>query len=167
MATSLSKTLASFFPRNAEDSEKNAFETWGEEEIIWKVRKERLIAIFLDALKMKAKSIITPERYDLVFFPPGSAFDAETMDVETIDGAPVDSPTSEGYEVDYCLHVAIRASTKEMVRRTDPVSKITIEYRNFTRRDTTISSASPTSILLVKAVVVLRQQGNETTNSER
>ena len=101
LATSLSKTLAPFFARNAEESEENVFETWGEEESVWKARRMRLVAIFKESLKLKADSLLTPERYELIPYAPSTVFDPATMDVETIDGAPVDTPTGEGHRVEH------------------------------------------------------------------
>ena len=161
LAASLSKTLAPFFARNVEESEENVFETWGEEESVWKARQQRLIAIFKNALKMKADSLLTPERYELVYYAPGTVFDPETMDVETIDGAPVDTPTGEGHRVEHCLHVAIRAFTRETVKDSDPISKATIQSKNFTRGDATGPSGGTAPTVLAKAVVVLRKQGGE------
>ena len=109
LATSLSKTLAPFFARNAEESEENVFETWGEEESVWKARRKRLVAIFKDSLKLKADSLLTPKRYKLIHYAPSTVFDLTTMDVETIDGAPIDAQASEGYRVEHCLHVVIQA----------------------------------------------------------
>jgi len=161
LAASLSKTLAPFFAREAEASEENAFETWGEEESVWKVRRQRLIAIFKDALKMKADSLLTPERYELVYFAPGTVFDPATMDVETIDGAPVDSPVGEGHRVEHCLHVAIRAFTRKTVKDTDPISEATVQSKNFTQGNVTLLSEGTAPTVLAKAVVVLRKQGTE------
>ena len=161
LAASLSKTLAPFFARKAEESEENVFETWGEEESVWKARRQRLIAIFKNALKIKAGSLLTPERYELVYYAPGAVFDPATMDVETIDGAPVDSPAGEGHRVEHCLHVAIQAFTRETVKDTDPVSKATIQSKNFTQGDATRPSGGTAPTVLAKAVVVLRKQGGE------
>ncbi len=157
LAASLSQTLAPFFARNDEASEENVFETWGEEESVWKARQQRLITIFKDALKMKADSLLTPERYELVYYAPGSAFDPATMDVETIDGAPVHTPAGKSYRVEHCVHVAIQAFTREIVNDADPVSKITIQSRNFTRGDALQSSGKTEPTVLAKAVVVLRK----------
>ncbi|KAF4626499.1 hypothetical protein G7Y89_g11662 [Cudoniella acicularis] len=157
LAASLSKTLAPLFSRNAEESEENVFETWGEEESVWKARRQRLIAIFKDALKMKAGSLLTPERYELVYYAPGTVFDLATMDVETIDGAPVDAPVEEGHIVEHCLHVAIQAFTRETVKDVDPVSKATIQSKNFTRGDAAQPSGGTAPTVLAKAVVVLRK----------
>jgi hypothetical protein len=161
LATSLSKTLAPFFARNAKESEENVFETWGEEESVWKARRKRLVAIFKDSLKLKADSLLTPERYELIHYVPGTVFDPATMDVETIDGAPVDALASEGYRVEHCLHVAIQAYTRETVKDTDPVSKATIQSKNFTRGDATRPSGVTAPTVLAKAVVVLRKQADD------
>ncbi|CZR58312.1 uncharacterized protein PAC_08204 [Phialocephala subalpina] len=131
LAASLSKALAPFFARKAEESEENLLETWGEE-----------------------------ESYELVYYAPGTVFDPATMDAETIDGAPVDTPAGEGHKVEYCLHVAIQAFTRETVKDTDPVSKATIQSKNFTQGDATRPSGGTAPTVLAKAVVVLRKQGN-------
>jgi hypothetical protein len=157
LATSLSKTLAPFFARNAEESEENVFETWGEEESVWKARRKRLVAIFKDSLELKADSLLTPERYELIHYAPGTIFDPATMDVETIDGALVDAPAGEGHKVEHCLHVAILAYTRETVKDTDPVAKATIQSKNFTRGDATRPPGVTAPTVLVKAVVVLRK----------
>jgi hypothetical protein len=165
LATSLSKTLAPFFTRNAEESEENVFETWGEEESVWKARRKRLIAIFKDSLMLKANSLLTPEQYELIRYAPNTVFDPATMDVETIDGAPVNAQAGGGYRVEHCLHVAILAYTRETVKDTDPVSKATIQTKNFTRGEPTRSSGVPTPTVLAKAVVVLREQANDDAQS--
>jgi hypothetical protein len=156
LAASLSKTLAPFFARNAKESEENVFETWGEDESLWKARRQRLIAIFKGALKIKADSLLTPERYELVYYAPGTVFNPATMDVETIDGAPVDTPAGEGHRVEHCLHVAIQAFTRETVKDTDPVSKAMVQSKNFTRRDATRPSWGTAPTVVSKAIVVLR-----------
>lgn len=161
LAASLSKTLAPFFAREAEESEENAFETWGEEESVWKARRQRLIAIFKDVMKMKADSLLTPERYELVYYAPGTVFDPATMNVETIDGAPVDTPAGEGHKVEHCLHVAIRAFTRNTVKDTDPISEARVQSKNFTHGDSTRPSEGTAPTVLAKAVVVLRKQGTE------
>jgi len=161
LAASLSKTLAPFFTRNAEESEENVFETWGEEESVWKARRQRLIIIFKHALKMKADSLLTPEWYELVYYAPDTVFEPATMDVETIDGAPVDTPAEEGHTVEHCVHVAIQAFTRETLKDTDPISKATIQSKNFTRRDATQPSGGTAPTVVAKAVVVLRKQGGE------
>jgi hypothetical protein len=166
LATSLSKTLAPFFARNADESEENVFETWGEEESVWKARRKQLVAIFKDSLKLKADSLLTPERYELICYVPGTVFDPATMDVETIDGVPVDAPAGEGHRVEHCLHVVIQAYTRETVKDMDPVSKATIQSKNFTRGDVTRPLGVTASTVLAKAVVVLRKQADENTHND-
>jgi hypothetical protein len=166
LATSLSKTLAPFFARNAEESEENVFETWGEEESVWKARRKRLVDIFKDSLMLKANSLLTPEQYELIRYAPSTIFDPATMDVETIDGAPVDAQAGEGYRVEHCLHVAILAYTRETVKDTDPVSKATIQTKNFTRGGPTRLSGATTPTVLAKAVVVLREQADDNAQSD-
>lgn len=46
---------------------------------------------------MKADSLLTPGRYELVNHTPGTVFDPATMDVEAIDGAPIDALAGEGH----------------------------------------------------------------------
>lgn len=156
MAASLSKILAPLFARNAEDSEENVFETWGEAESIWKARQQRLVVIFKDALRIKTYSVLTPVRYELVYYAPGTVFDPKTMESETIDGPPVDDPTREGHRVEHCLHVAIHAFTKETVKDTDSVSRARIQPQNFTCGNSTRSTGSTAPIVLAKAIVVLK-----------
>ena len=48
---------------------------------------------------------------EMIRYTPSTVFDPATMDVETIDGAPVDDQASEGIIVEHCLHVAILAYT--------------------------------------------------------
>jgi hypothetical protein len=164
LAASLSKTLAPFFSRNAKESEENIFETWDEEESVWKTRRGRLVAIFKDSLKLKADSLLTPERYELIHYAPGTVFDRATMDVETIDGASVDAPAGEGHRVEHCLHVAIQAYTRETVKDTDPVSRATIQSKNFTRGDATRPLGVAAATVLAKAVVVLRKKADGDAN---
>jgi hypothetical protein len=156
LATSLSKTLSPFFPRISEESDDNGFETWGEEASVWEFRKQRLIAIFKYALEIKADSLLTPERYELIYHPPGTFFDPARMEVETIDGAPAEIPAGEGHRVEHCLHPAIEAITGDTVKDADPVPKATIQYKNFRRRDATQALEGMVSIVLAKAVVVLK-----------
>lgn len=155
LAASLSRTLAPLFPRNAEESEENVFETWGEEESVWKARQERLVDIYSVALKLKADSLLTPERYELVYYPPGSVFNPATMKVETIDGAPVERPAGKHHRVQHCVHVSIQAFTREAVEDSDPISEATIESENFTIGAAVRPAGSPVPFVLVKAVVVL------------
>lgn len=165
MANSLSKILAPFFARNVEDSEENGFETWGEEESVWKARRSRLVAIFVDSLRLKANSLLTPERYELIRCASGCAFDPATMDVETIDGVPIDAQADEDGSVEHCVHVAILSYTREAVKDTDPVSKATIQTRNFTRGEAPCGSGSTAPTVLAKAVVILKNQVDGGTSS--
>ena len=88
------------------------------------------------------------------------------MDVETIDGAPVDAQAGEGYRVEHCLHVAIQAYTRETVKDTDPVSKATIPSKNFTRGNATRPVGVITPTVLAKTVVVLRKQVDDDAHSD-
>lgn len=157
LADSLSQTIAPLFSKNTEESEENVFETWGEEESVWKARRQQLIVLFRHALEIKAHAVLTPERYELVNYVSGTIFNPQTMDVEMIE-APTKSPTREDRVVEHCLHVAIQALTEEAVKDTDPVSRATIQYKNFTRK----RSAEPSRkidvepVILAKAVVVLK-----------
>ncbi|KAM3149919.1 hypothetical protein ABEW05_009780 [Botrytis cinerea] len=157
LADSLSQTIAPLFSKNTEESEENVFETWGEEESVWKARRQQLVVLFRHALEIKAHAVLTPERYELVNYVSGTIFNPQTMDVEMIE-APTKSPTREDRVVEHCLHVAIQALTEEAVKDTDPVSRATIQYKNFTRK----RSAEPSRkidvepVILAKAVVVLK-----------
>lgn len=156
LADSLSQTIAPLFPKNTE-SEENVFETWGEEENVWKVRRKQLIAIFRHALEIKAHAVLTPERYELVNYGPGTMFDPLTMDFEVIE-APTESPTGEDRIVKHCLHVAIQAYTEEAVKDTDSVSQAKIQHKKFTHKLTTEPSSEIGlgPVILAKAIVVLK-----------
>ncbi|TGO56251.1 hypothetical protein BCON_0080g00080 [Botryotinia convoluta] len=157
LADSISHTIAPLFSKNTGESEENVFETWGEEESVWKARRQQLIALFRHALEIKAHAVLTPERYELVNYVPGTMFNPQTMEVEVIE-APTKSPTKEGRIVEHCLHVAIQAFTEEAVKNTDPVSQATIQYKKFTRK----LIAEPSKkiglepVILAKAIVVLK-----------
>ncbi|TGO25011.1 hypothetical protein BPAE_0089g00150 [Botrytis paeoniae] len=157
LADSLSHTIAPLFPKNTEESEENVFETWGEEEGVWKARRQQLIALFRHAMEIKAYAVLTPERYELVNYVPGTIFNPQTMEVEVIE-APTKSPTKEGRIVEHCLHVAIQAFTEKAVKDTDPVSQATIQYKKFTRKLIAESSKKIglEPVILAKAIVVLK-----------
>ncbi|KAF5871500.1 uncharacterized protein Bfra_008018 [Botrytis fragariae] len=157
LADSLSQTIAPLFPKNPEESEENVFETWGEEKSVWKARRQQLIALFRHALEIKAHAVLTPERYELVNYVPGTMFNPQTMDVEMIE-TPTKSPSKEGHIVEHCLHVAIQAFTEEAVKDTDPVSQATIQYKKFTRKLTAepLKKIGLEPVILAKAIVVLK-----------
>ncbi|KAI9780314.1 MAG: hypothetical protein M1816_003107 [Peltula sp. TS41687] len=88
------------------------------------------------ALKLKANLLINTSCYEMVFRPPGTAFDAATMDVENMDGHPVKKlPRKKGKaQVKLCLLPLIYAHQKDIVNDA-PASSVTIDYGRFIEKN--------------------------------
>lgn len=153
LAKKLSRTLAPFFPSSAPDSAQAAFETWGQDEETWKNRKLRLVDIFETSLKLKADSLLNFERYEMVFVSPGTSFDSSTMDAETMDGGRIDTVDRRARQVTLCLHPSILAYTSQTAKELGLPSMVTVDSKNFIRRDSNERSGAT---VVTKAVVVLK-----------
>lgn len=151
LAASLSKTLSPFFPRDAEESDNNLFETWCEDELTWKERREHMVDMFNGSLTMKSNSLLTPERYELTNYSNGSLFDPSSM---KIDGGQVDV-LAGGSKVKHCLHVAIKAIAGEAVKDGCSIDEAIVQSKNFTHVNSGQNSGASSATILVKAVVVV------------
>ena len=149
MATKLSKTLAPFFPSNTPDTGTKGFADWGQNKDLSEERRIRFIEIFELALRLKADSVLNGQLYEMVLYAPGTRFDSKMMEVETMEGAPVDPPRFEGRTVELCLNPSVHAYTGQE----SSVPSGMIQLRNFVHRD---GSQRKEAKVLTKAVVVLK-----------
>ena len=153
LAVRLSQTLAPFFTCNPQDPCElswDGFASWGHATEAWKERQEHFVDIFIKALKIKAKSCLNIEDYELVLYSPGTIFDPLTMDVETMEGAESVNH-SEGRVVRVCVQAAVFAYTRGTLSDDAPVSDAIVSAENFARRKGTERHVAPR----IKAVVVL------------
>lgn len=151
LASFLSKILSPFFSRDGEESENNLFETWSEDELTWKERRERMVGMFKKSLTMKSNSLLTPEIYELINYPPGTLFNPSSMEIY----GEIDFMTDEGSVVQHCMHVAIQAIPREPVKEEASVDEATVQPKNFKIVNDGEMSEATSAIILVKAVVVL------------
>ncbi|KAF7591318.1 hypothetical protein BBP40_001694 [Aspergillus hancockii] len=85
----LSNALAPLVPTAPEDSptDRDTFNTWGEEERVWQMRERYFIEIFTTALKVKCKLLTSTDRFEIVLHKFGVPFNENEMIAETTSGA--------------------------------------------------------------------------------
>jgi len=153
--------MATFFttaPGTPPETSWDGFATWGEEVSDWKDRQDCLVEMFTEALRTKAQSCLNLEDYEMVTYPPGTKFDADTMTVETVEGMTDKVRDHEGGVVQICVEAALFACPKRPVLENTSVSEATISTRNFMVRGSIMDKsviANKVFKPLIKAVVVL------------
>lgn len=155
LANRLSRTLSPFFAaENCEQKElglsfqisSDYFNTWGSEESIWTARRDKLLHIFKDALKIKYEFVTSSYQFEVALYQPQTPFDSDQMTPETMEGSSIRTDLSgQDLEVKLCLLPAIYAL------RYDPTE---VMYNNFVNRDL---SERRKSEQLTEAVVVIGQ----------
>ena len=145
----LAPLFAPLFPFNPEASEAAGFETWNEDSETWAGRRARFEDAFQLALTLKAQSMLSSYLYEVVLYPPGSAFNNETMEAESMDGCPLQDKNCKDRSVRLCIFGAIVAYAREKV---DWARVKDVDYENFVNRGEKHRSGAE---ILTKAVVVL------------
>jgi hypothetical protein len=150
-----SKTLAPLFsdtPESATELHWNGFSTWrhGKEE--WEERRRRLIDMFKDALKTKADSCLNILDYEMVIYRPGTVFDANTMDVEIMEGMQDLRKDHTGRVVRLCIEAAVFAYERKQPSIETSISDALVPRKNFVEKT---ASERVEMKPLVKAVVIL------------
>lgn len=138
LADRLSHTLAPFFAReeSLEDSHADAFKAWPKE-------KAHLIEIFDRALRFKANVVVSKDLFEMVLYTPGTPFDKDVMEAETMEGDRAKLPFYETPKVKLCLLPSFHVYDHD---------RNTVEYNNFIQRD---GSQRAGAYKLTKAVVIL------------
>lgn len=75
LAISLSKALCPLFSWSKISSSRTNFETRGEGEDVCEIRRYRFSGIFEEALRLKAKTILTEHQYEFILHPAGTYID--------------------------------------------------------------------------------------------
>jgi hypothetical protein len=151
LAVQLSQTLAPFFtstPENPNELSWDGFATWSSTIDAWKERQENLVKMFTDALTTKANSCLNIEDYEMVLYPPGTAFNSQTMTVETMEGAEETFNDHEGRVVQICVQAAVFAYARRPISNDASALDSVIPRTNFVRKNENQREG-------VKAVVVL------------
>ncbi len=149
LANKLSFELAPLFPLSSEASEAAGFETWNEDSETWAGRRARFEDAFQLALTLKAQSMLSSYLYEVVLYPPGSAFNNETMEAESMDGCPLQDKDCKDRRVRLCIFGAILAYARE---EADWARVKDVDYDNFVNRGEKYRSGAE---ILTKAIVVL------------
>jgi hypothetical protein len=132
------------------DSE--GFETWGHKKKEHEERKDRLINLFVGALRLKADSVLHPYNYEIVRYTPDMPFD-RTMNVENVQEIQLDG-NFDGRVIQACLQPAVFSYTKAGIEQDAPnlIPKVIVSSKNFSRIDNRRENGQ----LLVPAVVILK-----------
>ena len=153
-----SKTLAPLFsdtPESATELHWNGFSTWRHDPEEWEERQRRLVVMFKDALNTKAESSLKILDYEMVIYRPGTVFDANTMDVETMEGMQDLRKDHTGRVVRLCIEAAVFAYPRKVPSIETSISDALVPRKNFVEK-TARERAEMRP--LVKAVVILSDE---------
>ncbi|XMA20357.1 hypothetical protein WAI453_013148 [Rhynchosporium graminicola] len=117
LASRLSKALAPLFARSADDEANASFETWGQPTNVCEDRRFRFKGLFEAALKLKAITTVTDNKYEFEVQPLGCliAHDAEGND----------------HGSDQWFHASILVYAGEPAYPPDPMSDALVQTTNF------------------------------------
>jgi hypothetical protein len=137
LADRLIRTLDPLFAQKGlEDSDRGAVEEWSN-------KRERLEDVFEHALRIKAEATVSKDLFEMALYSPGTAFDKEVMEAETMEGDRMRVLCSNMPSVKLCLVPALHVY--------DHNRKL-VGYNNFVQRP---SSRKSGPINLTKAIVIL------------
>lgn len=74
LATRFSRALAPLFVASAGESQEAHFKSWGQISIVYENRHFHISEIFEIALRLKASTVVTDERFEFVLLPPGTQY---------------------------------------------------------------------------------------------
>jgi hypothetical protein len=136
LARRLSKALAPFFvkdPNHPKESDLRGFNKWGQKQDEYVERQAYFESICTSALTTKANSILNPEDYQMVIYPPGTEFDKSTMVVENMRGIPQRNGNFEGRVVMLCVEAAVFSYPKRELGddATKFMAEALVDSRNF------------------------------------
>ena len=138
LADRLIRTFASFFAR-----QKGLEDLQAEVVADLFTKKILLQDVFEQALRIKAQATISKDVFEMVLYTPGTPFDRDLMDAETMEGDPAKVPFSTKPRVKLCIVPSLHVYGHD--RRI-------VEYNTFVRNPDRPRSAA---IKLTKAVVIL------------
>lgn len=156
LAVSLSQVLAPFFSDAKDPGSEfdwDGFATWRDDTDEWHDRRDRLNAMFENALRLKAESCLNIEDYEMVIYPPDTPFNRETMIPETGEGMLDTIGNREGLVVQITTQAAVFAYAKKPLLNNSLISKALITSTNFVRKTAKERAAIRPR---VRAVVVLK-----------
>jgi hypothetical protein len=119
-----------------EDSPREVVEEWSNKRV-------RLEEVFEHALRIKAQATVSKDLFEMALYSPGTPFDKEVMEAETMEGDTIRVLCSNMPSVKLCLVPALHVY--------DHDRKI-VEYNNFVQRP---SSRRSGPLNLTKAIVML------------
>ncbi|PQE29201.1 hypothetical protein CJF30_00004238 [Rutstroemia sp. NJR-2017a BBW] len=154
LAVQYSQVLEPLFAQENQDSLRKSWDgfiTWNDDTDTWKDRQNRIQCLFELALRIKADSTINLKEYESVIIAPGTPFDAQTMQAESLNGLTNDSK-HPGQIVELCVQPAIYTYPKTRLSE-DNSQSATVSSINFVRKTTQQRLQFRPSI---KAVVILR-----------
>ena len=99
--------------------------------------------MFEQALKIKAQTTISKDLFEMVLYSPGTPFDREVMQAETMEGVRVQVPSSTTSTVKLCLLPSLHLYEHD--------TKL-VANNNFLRK---IDGRRSAAMKITKAVVVL------------
>lgn len=158
LAFLLSQTLAPLFsdtPGSLSEFGWNDFPTWRQDMEEWRGRQDHLTEMFKDALKTKADSCLNILDYEMVIYHPGTVFDANTMDVETMEGMRDPRNNHTRQVVRLCIEAAVFAYPRKAPSIETSISDALIPTKNFVEKT---ASERVGMKPLVKAVVILSDE---------
>lgn len=109
----------------------------------WSTKKSQIVEIFELASRIKAKATVRKDWFEMVFYAPGSLFDKDVMEAETMEGDGAMVPFSTASEVKLCLLPSLHVYGHD---------RMLVDCNNFVRRH---SSRRAGATIITKAVVVL------------
>jgi hypothetical protein len=98
LAKRLFRTLSPFFRReiSLNKSQANTLRCWSKE-------RRNLIKIFEHALRIKADTIVSKDLFEVVLYTPGTPFQKDVMEAETIEGVKAELSSYKTPTVKLCL----------------------------------------------------------------
>ncbi|PVH73658.1 hypothetical protein DL98DRAFT_659315 [Cadophora sp. DSE1049] len=131
LASRLSKALAPLFSRSVDEQANAVFETWNQSPDVCEDRRFRFKGMFEAALKLKAATVITDERYEFVVYPPGTSIDKASPDSERPFDADDLRTNMRDPTPGQWLHASIYTYPGEPVFPTNPMADALVQSQNF------------------------------------
>jgi len=147
LADRLSRTLAPLFrrERSLNKSQTNPLRCWSKE-------RPNLIKIFEHALRIKADTVVSKDLFEVVLYTPGTPFQNDVMEAETIEGVQAELSFYKTPTVKLCLLPAFQIHDHD---------RKLVDYNNFVRSG---GNQRSNTYQITKAVVVLEQAESNTVN---
>ena len=109
----------------------------------WHAKRLPIEEVFEQTLRIKAQTTISKDLFEMVLYSPGTPFDREVMQAETMEGVPVQVPSSTTSAIKLCLLPSLHLYEHD--------TKL-VTHNNFSRTTDRRRSAA---MKITKAVVVV------------